>query len=102
MVPRPFLSLCLAQIAEHKLVNVLPHGCVELIFDFNGVVAALSFNSFELTGRMHFALEIELLATLIVLVLSHKQIRLQAVFRPCLQALNLGGVGRAVVLRDCN
>ena len=55
MVPRPFLLLCLAQIAEHKLVNVLPHGRVELIFDFDGVVAALSFNSFELTGRMHFA-----------------------------------------------
>ena len=55
MAARPFLLLGRAQIAEHKLVNVLPHGRIELIFDFDGVVAALSFNSFELAGRMHFA-----------------------------------------------
>ena len=102
MAARSFLLLGLAQIAEHKLINVLPHGRIELIFDFDGVVAALSFNSLELAGRMHFAQEIELLATLIVLVLSHKQLRLQAVFWPCLQSQNLGGLQRTVVLRDCN
>ena len=37
MVPRSFLLLGFTKIAEHKLVNVLPHGCVELIFDFDGV-----------------------------------------------------------------
>lgn len=55
MEARPFPLLGFAQIAEHKLVNVLPHGRIELIFDFDGVVAALSFNSFELAGRVHFA-----------------------------------------------
>lgn len=80
MVPRPFLSLCLAQIAKHKLENVLPHGRIELIFDFDGVVTALSFNSFEFSSRVHFAQEVKFLAALIILVLSHKQIRLQAVW----------------------
>ena len=54
MAARSFL-LSLAQIAEHKLVNILTHGRIELIFDFDGVVVALSFNSLELAGRMHFA-----------------------------------------------
>lgn len=55
MVPRSFLLLGFTKIAEHKLVNVLTHGRIEFIFDFDGVVAALSFNSFELASRMHFA-----------------------------------------------
>ena len=76
MATRSFLLLGFAQIAEHKLVNVLPHGCVELIFDFDGVITALDFDGLELAGRVHLTQEVKLLAALIVLVLAHKQIRL--------------------------
>ena len=46
MVPRSFLLLGSTKIAEHKFVNVLTHGRIELIFDFDGVVAAFSLNGF--------------------------------------------------------
>ena len=98
MAARSFLLLGLAQIAEHKLENVLPHGRIELIFDFDGVVAALSFNSFELSSRVHFAQS----KSWRLFLRREDQIRLQAVSRPCLQSQNLGGVERAVALRDCD
>ena len=102
MATRSFLLLGFAQIAKHEFVNVLPHGCVELVFNLNGVVAAFGLNGFKLTTGMHFAQEVKLLAALVVFVLAYKQIRLQAVARPCLQTLNLGRVERAVALGDCD
>lgn len=37
MAAHSFLLLCLTQIAEHKLVNVLSHGRIELIFDYTAL-----------------------------------------------------------------
>ena len=72
MATRSFLLFGLAQIAEHELVNVLSYGCIEFIFDFDGIVAAFSFDSLELAGRVHFAQEVKLLAALVVFVFAHK------------------------------
>ena len=84
MATRSFLLLGLAQIAEHKLVNILLYGRIELVFDLNSIVAALSFNGFKLAGRVHFTQEIKLPTALIILALAHKQIRFHAISWPCL------------------
>lgn len=100
MAARSFLLLGFTQIAEHKLVNVLSYGCIKLICDFDGVVAAFSFNSFKLASRVHFAQEVKFLAFLVIFIFTHKQICFKIIARPCLQSLNLGRVHRAVALRD--
>ena len=84
MATRSFLLLGLAQIAEHKLVNILSYGRIELICDFDGVVAAFSFNSFELAGRVHFAQEVKFLAFFVIFIFTHKQICFKIIARPCL------------------